>query len=330
MPKAQYLLDIAKLKSGDIILSSAGEIPSASVRAVTKGDYSHAMLHVGNGSYIHSDLTGVHADNIQRLLLDSPDRFSVLRVSGENRERIAMDAIIYARRKVGTQYSKREAAGVVLNKLRANLTNRQFCSRLVAQAYAQAGLSLVADADYCTPQDLFNCEALVEISGCVREATEEDVELANRFNPLELQRRNTNQFLADVRKISGLDIQEQQQVVDCVRNNPHYDEAISEALQRSGYLEFWRIDVSINPWRYDADIWLSSGYSVDKLRSTASSEIDSANEVINRYSFMCSQYHVLNQYYPRRYFQLERDLFAQLVKLHTERREEARRVLKSL
>lgn len=93
MPKAQYLLDIAKLKSGDIVLSSAGEIPSASVRAVTKGDYSHAMLYVGHGSYIHSDLTGVHADNVQRLLLDSPDRFSVLRINGENRERIAMDAI---------------------------------------------------------------------------------------------------------------------------------------------------------------------------------------------------------------------------------------------
>jgi hypothetical protein len=31
---------------------------------------------------------------------------------------------------------------------------KQFCSRLVARAYASVGVQLVPDKDYCTPEDL--------------------------------------------------------------------------------------------------------------------------------------------------------------------------------
>ena len=333
MLSKQYLLDIRLLEPGDILLSSVGELPSAGVRKMTKSDYSHAMLYVGGGSYIHSDLTGVHADNLQRLLLDSPSRVVVLRINRPDRSSIVGEAIMYARRKVGTQYSKREAAGAVVEKLRRDLRNRQFCSRLVAQAFAEAGVILVADANYCTPQDIFksiDSNLLVEVTGCVREASQDDLEFAASFSPLEVQRNNTNQFLEEVRRISGSDVQMQEQVAQYVVNHPEHDDAISEALQRSGYLDFWKIDVSVNPWRYDAESFLRLNLPANVLAESARDEIEMATGDIERFSFMKLQFHGINKRFPRRYFQLEVDLYARLVELHTRRREVARGVLSTL
>jgi hypothetical protein len=330
MPSKQYLLDIRLLEPGDILLSSVGELPSAAVRKVTKSDYSHAMLYVGAGSYIHSDLTGVHSDNLQRLLWDSPSRGTVLRVNRPDRSSVVNEAIMYARRKVGTQYSKREAAGVIVEKLRGDLTNRQFCSRLVALAYAEASVPLVADANYCTPQDIFESAVLIEVSGCVREASESELEFAQSFNPLEQQRLNTNQFLGEVRQISGLDVQVHEQVAQCVVDHPEYDDAICEALQRSGYLDFWRYDVSINPWRYSAESFVRRELTSAVLAQSARDEISMATKTIERFAFVCSQYRELNERFPRRYFQLEGDLYALLVELHTKRRDSARQFFSSL
>ncbi|MCV4272621.1 YiiX/YebB-like N1pC/P60 family cysteine hydrolase [Pseudomonas capsici] len=329
---AEYILDIALLEPGDIFLSSVGELPSVGVRKVTKSDYSHAMLYVGGGSYIHSDLNGVHADNTQRLLVDSPTRITVLRLARSDRGDIVGEAIRYARRMVGTQYSKREAVGVVVEKLRRDL-NRQFCSRLVAQAFSEAGVPLVADVNYCTPQEIYNSvesKLLVEVLGCVREASQSELEFAKSPSPLERQRDNTNQFLKEVRQISGSDIQIQEQVTQYVVNHPEHDDAISEALRRSGYLDFWRVDIERNPWRYDAETLLNMKLSADELAEVVQREILAATEAIKRYSFQKLQFDELNNKYPRRYLQLETDLYALLVKVHTRRLESAQVVLKGL
>lgn len=223
----RHLIDMPLLGPGDILLTSVGELPSVGVRTATKSDYSHAMLYVGGGSYIHSDLTGVHADNLQRLLFDSPSRAAVLRLRRSDRDKIAGDAIVYARRMVGTQYSKREAAGTIVEKLRSGSVNRQFCSRLVAQAFTEAGVQLVADENYCTPQDIYASDALFEVVDCVREASLDESNFAEAANPLMEQRRIINAFLEDVREISGRDVQQHEQVAQCVLDYPQHDEAIT-------------------------------------------------------------------------------------------------------
>jgi len=326
----QYLIDMTLLEEGDIILTSVGELPSVGVRTATKSDYSHAMLYVGVGSYIHSDLTGVHADNLQRLLFDSPSRAAVLRLRRSDRDSVARDAIVYARRMVGTQYSRREAAGTIVQKLRSGTVNRQFCSRLVAQAFTEAGVQLVADENYCTPQDIYASDALFEVADCVREASLEESNFAKDTNPLMEQRRITNAFLQDVRTISGRDVQQHEQVAQCVLDYPQHDNAITQALQRSGYLEIWRFDVEKNPWRYDAEIFLNQAADAQDLVAIARSEIQSATEMILRFEFMLNQYDEINGKFPRRYFQVERGLYALLVDLHSKRREAARMVVSAL
>ena len=75
-----YIIEINKLQAGDIFLTTQKHIVSKAIKAFTSSDYSHAMLHVGDGSYIHSDGNGVHSGNVQRLLFKDPVYVKVLRL----------------------------------------------------------------------------------------------------------------------------------------------------------------------------------------------------------------------------------------------------------
>ena len=94
-----YLLDRSKLKRGDIILTRSNEKNSSLICRVTSSNFSHAILHVGESSYIHSNRYGIHSSNIQRLLIDEPNYAKIVRID----DQIAIEkAIDYARLKVGT------------------------------------------------------------------------------------------------------------------------------------------------------------------------------------------------------------------------------------
>ncbi|TOJ75750.1 YiiX/YebB-like N1pC/P60 family cysteine hydrolase, partial [Vibrio parahaemolyticus] len=142
-----YVLEISKLRPGDIVFTreepsgkSIGEIKSKTqsrmIRKHTKGNYSHVMLYVGSGSYIHATLEGVHAGSINRCIFESPLDVMVLRTVAEPYQ--IQEAIVYARNQIGKEYDVKEAAGSVYPQIKGK-DNRQFCSRLVAQAYNEAG-----------------------------------------------------------------------------------------------------------------------------------------------------------------------------------------------
>ncbi len=126
------------LKQGDIILTRSDEKPSKMIRILTKSEYSHAILYVGEGSYIHSDLAGVHFGNTQRLIIDNLDFVKVVRI---NNQSAINKAIEYARLQIGTLYSRLSAANAGA-KISSKLdTKRQFCSRLIAKSYEYAGIN---------------------------------------------------------------------------------------------------------------------------------------------------------------------------------------------
>ena len=330
MDITKYILDTSLLEKGDIILTSIGELPSAGIRKITKSDYSHAILYVGGSSYIHSDLKGVHADNPQRLLFDSPDRATVLRIVHPEKEAVVESAIIYARRMVGTQYSKKEAAGSVVPKLRSDLKNRQFCSRLVAQSFEEAGIHLVATPAYCTPQEIHESQLLVEVLGCVRIASAAECRFAEQSNPLEKQKEITNQFFSEIRKLSGQDIQQHEQLAQYAVDHPEHDSKIVNALIASGYLDIWKMDVEINPWRYELEEFLNRDIPREELLSSAQGEIQSASRMIAQFQSQHEQYQQLHSRFQRRYFQHECDLYELLVNLHKKRRSVAEEAIISL
>src|SRR5690349_10735446 len=109
-----YKIDIEKIEAGDIILTRSASRESMLIRQISKCDYSHALLYVGVGSCIESDGLGVQSQNLQRLLFENSNDAIVLRLR-ENKFSIS-GAIVFARQKIGTEYSTSEAKLARLEK----------------------------------------------------------------------------------------------------------------------------------------------------------------------------------------------------------------------
>jgi hypothetical protein len=78
------------------------------------------------------------------------------------------------RQHVGTEYSVGEAMRTFFGG-GADFTRKQFCSRLVAQAYASVGVKLVADPNYCSPEDIKNSPLLIPVEPSWRAVSAEEV-----------------------------------------------------------------------------------------------------------------------------------------------------------
>lgn len=127
-----YIIDQSKILKGDILLTRENSLTSKSVRLGTFSKYSHAILYLGNSSFIHSDSDGVHSGNLQRLLFKQASSVTVLRLESDE-NRVHIDHICsFARTQVGKQYSvpQATASAVRTSHLFDDNSNRQYCSRL--------------------------------------------------------------------------------------------------------------------------------------------------------------------------------------------------------
>ncbi len=306
-----YIIPINELEKGDILLTSENSATSKAVRKSTGSDFSHAIIYVGSGSYIHSDANGVHSGNLQRLLFDDAENVTVLRVMC-NPELISK-ACMFARSKIGTMYSVKSAVSSKLKVSRNANENRQFCSRLVAQAFEYAGVELVKNASFCTPQEILESESTLKVSGNARKATNEEIELANSENPIAKQSAITNKILLKVRQLTKQDIQTLEQITQYVIDNPEHDKEISRIYKESGYLAMWEYETKKNTWRYDGRIFINIPLPVNKLIETARSEKDNAEERLIFYNNNLEQYFHINQIHKLEYSSLHLELYKKLV-----------------
>ena len=308
-----YILDKSKLKEGDILLTTQKHIVSKVIRTFTDSDFSHAMLHVGGGSYIHSDGKGVHAGNLDRLLFKKPEYVKVLRISDSTFKKHKEDACLYARREVGKEYSVRDAIKTKNPLSKKAESNRQFCSRLVAQSYADAGLQLVKNPLYCAPQELDDSPYTEEVLNCVRKATEEEIIFANSENPLEKQANITNAILKEFRVATGSDAQTFEQLLKVVFDNPNYDQVASDILKKSDYLILWQNDIKKNPWRYNYDYFMSISSSKEEINEIANRELERATNSKKRFVRQYEQHMILFRQKNLQYIALQIMLYQKLI-----------------
>ncbi|MFH6953351.1 YiiX/YebB-like N1pC/P60 family cysteine hydrolase [Pseudoalteromonas sp. XMcav1-K] len=306
-----YIIPISELEKGDILLTNENSATSKVVRKSTGSNFSHAILYVGSGSYIHSDSDGVHSGNLQRLLFDASENVTVIRVKC-NQETINQ-ACVFARSKIGTKYSVRSAVNAKLKASKKENENRQFCSRLVAQAYEYAGIELVDNASFCTPQEILESQSTQEVLGKARKATDEEINFANSENPIEKQSYITNEILSKVRKLTKKDIQTLEQITQYVIENPVHDQQISKIYRDSGYLTMWEYETTKNAWRYDGRIFINLPLSIDELIEVASSEKDRAQERLTLYKGNLEQYFYINEIHKLEYASIHFDLYKKLV-----------------
>lgn len=306
-----YIIPISELQKGDILLTSENSATSKVVRKSTGSDFSHAILYVGFGSYIHSDANGVHSGNLQRLLFEAPENVTVLRVNCD--QETVKQACIFARSKIGTTYSVKSAVNAKLKASKKENENRQFCSRVVAQAYEYAGVKLVDTTSFCTPQEILESQCIQKVPGKARKATNEEISFANSESPIEKQSYITNEILSKVRKLTKKDIQTLDQITQHVIENPVHDQQISKIYRDSGYLTMYEYEIKKNAWRYDGRIFINLPLPIHKLIKLAIFERDSAHEKLALYKGNLEQYFYLNKIHKLEYSFIHFDLYKKLV-----------------
>ncbi|AUP79241.1 hypothetical protein C1H87_11210 [Flavivirga eckloniae] len=277
-----YLIKKEILKSGDIILMKSDSRLSRIIRKKSDSEFSHAILYMGGSSYIDSDGPGVQAHNIQRLIFDNEDDIIVLRLINSNQIDILNKIELFARQKIGTAYSLNEAIQVLENgtSLEPKEVNRQFCTRFVTQAYHSAGVDIVKNFNYPTPNDILNSKFLSEVKGVVRKASEREIKYAQSDSPLETQIEIHNSIFAEARKISNQDIQTFDQLHELIINHPEYDNEITEFLRNSGYLYMMENDFEKNPWHYDPEAFIEY-YRSEKIMLKVINELSAIDKRIN-------------------------------------------------
>jgi len=305
-----YLLDREKLKQGDIILTCSNEKPSKTIRMLTRTEYSHAILYVGEGSYIHSDLAGVHSGNTQRLIIDSPDFVKVVRV---NNQSAINKAIEYARLQIGTSYSRLSAANAGAKVFSKLDTKRQFCSRLVAKSYEYAGVELVSNSETCLPQEIADSNFVTVIENCVYLASEKEIEFALSYDPIKKQSEITNSILKSVRKLLGNKIQSLSDITSHLIEDHKFDKEVTEIYEQSGFLDMWRYEKEKNPWRYDVELFKALHLTNHELKHHAHKELEIAESLLALYKNNLEQYFYIMEQHKLQYAEQQFNLYKQLV-----------------
>lgn len=283
-----YILDFKKLIPGDIILESGTNKFSPVIKAITRSNYSHAMIYIGD-SIIHALTDGVYSTNPQRVLVDNPAGLKVLRLKNSLSEQARNTLVNYARNLSGSIYSIPEAsASAIFGKTtKESESKQQFCSRLVAQSYRQVGVNIVKNPDYCTPEDINRSTSLKEIDGVLRLAAKQEVVFANSENPIKENQRRMFLWLNQARKIfaeRSIEIQTESDVASSLVNNKDLDPSICNFIKDSDYLEHYDFDKKVNPYRYDIDAMMGVCSSLEHAMEVFFSEINKEPSEITRHS----------------------------------------------
>ncbi len=325
-----YILKIEQLQAGDIILMRSSTRESIMIRQKTGCNYSHAMLYVGLSSIIESDGLGVQSQNLQRILFENHDDVIVLRLI-DKKNTVIQQAVNYVRSKIGTEFSASEAR-VTTSKHNTNAKekNRQFCTRLVAQAYSSAGVILTETPDYCSPSDIIQSNKLEVINNITRAATSIEIKNATEENqPLEKQKEIHNYILENARNLTKTDIQTIEQLSQYVINNPEKEDEIIDIIQKSGYLDFWETDIRRNPWYYD-DKKLISHFTNPIQQKQVGLFLIKGGQDIERFTSSLEACKKAYETTHLRYFKIFVDLYEKLIELSKLRETVGQKVINNL
>jgi hypothetical protein len=231
----------ASLKTGDIILTTTTHAVSKVIRTATKSDISHAMIYVQDHSVIDDTAEGVQARNTQRLFFEDDCAIHVLRPRNNLPADQVRAVCDYARAQVGAQYATKEAVRVAFGGAR-QWSKKQFCSRLVAQAYTSVGVMLVDNPHFCSPAELKETPLLMDGQNATVSVTAEEATAWQERDDLpQIMRDATNAVFDGARK-KNRDIQNFDDLDRHLAAHPKDDEYFCDLLEKSGFLTVWQIE----------------------------------------------------------------------------------------
>ena len=316
-----YLLDLEKLQLGDIILQSGTSKFSWWIKKGTRSDYSHAMLYVGH-SIIHALTEGVYSTNPQRIIVNSDRHLKVLRSKSQLTESSRNIICNYARNLSGSLYNKVEAiSSPILNRFdKEAISSGQFCSRLVAQAYKQAGISISNNPDYTTPENINKSSSLIEVKNCLIVAEQRHIDFAATDDPILENQKRTFQWLNVARTLFAnrrIKIQTINDVAEALMENQDLDNEISKHIKDSKYLEHYDYDKVTNSYRYNLPLFIKKYQETDI--DFFFQELNKEPDLILRHSNNYFQSGLNYAHLGLEFHKLHTELYKNLLKLSEER-----------
>lgn len=322
MGQVMKRIKIDSVEPGDILFTARSGKLSKAIRFTTRGVVSHAMICVQHGSFIDSTSSGVQARNLQRELFEDDEAAFHFRLKVRPDRTVIEQIVDYARSEIGARYSKREAARAVA-AVRRPRSKRQFCSRLVARVYKMAGIELVRDADYCSPEDLRTSALLTELPVEFEPVSADELAwTAGRPNPIQAMHDAQNAVLDAARSVDP-EVENFNDMYQLLERSPESDQVIAAALKDTGYLDLWKMEVEQHPWRYTHGLIYQLSASHDALCDYCIGTVQEAYTGGVRFAIDLVQLKALQQQHPRESFRLEIELYETLVRNDQSRREVA-------
>lgn len=315
-----FIYDLNKLLPGDIILKrTPGDEISERVMNSTHSDYSHAMLYLGDSSYIDVGHR-VQARNLQRYVFNDRKNTCLLRLKKELWDsEIVCKAIAYARSVVANPYSIRDALNLEEGRVFSYTENTQICTRLVTKSYEYAGLKIVDNIEMCTPQEILNSSCLSIIDNCIREATLLDVKFSKSYDVIDDMVKSTDKLINLMSIYNNGTLRSVEAITNYAINHPRDDEKIADLLKLSGYLDVLDLDREHNTHHYNPIAFVE--YYKEESRVAALQQIDFNVRKVEMYESEISKYHMIQSLlnFKSRYLELQIELYERIINSYRQR-----------
>jgi len=200
----------------------------------------------------------------------------------------------------------------------------------VAESFEYAGINIVENCLYCTPEDINCSTAFTEINDIVREASQEELDFENGLNPIQRQAETTNFILSEARRITNKDIQSMEELSSFIVANPAYSDAIVKVYRDTNYLTMWEYEAQQNPWRYDEGLFMALPLGREEKRRMAEFEAESAQDQLALYSHNYTAYQNLSMRGMSSYIAMNMELYKKLINQMNQRLDVANYILRNI
>lgn len=261
-----YIFNPYVLLPGDILLMNTYE---ERLREKIGCKYEHAAIYLGDAYLMEANGAYDVMTHIYSYAFRNIEDACVLRMKSSSpitRESVTRAA----RQKMGREYEdtkKFRYVRVLKNTDRKNDTNRSFCSRLVAQAYACEGINLLPNADYCEPDDFLQSELLEKVVDALIPFTDEMTEVIMNNQALREKDEAASpnaQLFASLSVLYNEDIQELTQALLVAQQQPEKSEDAIELIKSSGMFKHIEEVKRKCPWVFDDDDFFKHFQDFDK------------------------------------------------------------------
>lgn len=316
----EYIYDLNLLLPGDVILKRDPECKiSDRVMTSTNSEFSHAMLYLGNSSYIDVGRR-VQARNLQRYVFESPENTCLLRLKKEFWDGDTIyRAIQYARSVVAEPYSIRDALNLEAGRILTYTDNTQICTRLVSKAYEYAGLKIVDNIEMCTPQEIKESKSLHTIEGCCRVASDFDIRFSKTHDVVDDMIEATDKLIVSLVGYGDGKLRSIENITNYAINHPQDDDSIAELLQASGYLDVLDLDKQYNAYHYNPVAFLD--FYKEKYRDAALQLVNANLSDVRMYENELNKYRMIQSMlnFDSKYLQLQIDLYNRIIDSYRQR-----------